>query len=639
MTAALILLDLQHDFLDRPGLTPTKDQLTTDCACLLGKWREKHLPVIHVHTEVALDGHNRMPHWQNSKIKECIEGSRGVLPPDSLKAIKHESKINKIFFSAFSNCEFEKELQHHSIKNLIIIGVFSHGCIRETVFDAYSRGYRCILPIECIGSYDILHHEISRDYMHGRAATFLPLQHILQIAQNVDHLDQPYVVTSLIASPVTDESPLSIIHDSPAEIDKKIREANYNFTKWSALTHDQRLEILRPLSSNIQKEKDHLIQLMWKEVAKNHQDAQEEINRTISTMEAIFEKSSDREHLSDHRIEYCAVGCTGIISPWNNPLAIPTSKIVTALLYGNSVIWKPALECHRISQIILDILLKLNLPQGLLHLIQGDSESARIIIKHPEINRITFTGSISAGKSIEANCAIHQKPLQAEMGGNNAVIIMSDADLDSTISDLSRSIFSYSGQRCTAIRRIIVENDILHELEKRLVSQAKKLLPDNSGLQLGPLVKVRSASRLKALIEEALQNGSTLLCGGTHRQGCAEHYFLPTLIRCDNPELSIVQTETFAPLAVIQPAKDLKEAIHLANHVEQGLLSGIISRNQQQLDFFTKHTQTGMVNIHGGRPAFHPEAPFSGWKKSHIGPPEHGRWDRDFYTQVKMIYQ
>lgn len=179
MGAALVLVDLQRDFLSRPGLVPPVEPLVGHIAALLGDWRRLGLPVFHVHTVIRPDGSDRMPHWKRDDHWECVAGTPGVLPPPPLVPLPGETVVNKPFFSGFGNPDLDAGLQAAGVDELVVAGIYLHGCVRSTVLDAYERGYVVWVADDAVGATEAEHAAHSRGWLHGRAATFMPSAEIL----------------------------------------------------------------------------------------------------------------------------------------------------------------------------------------------------------------------------------------------------------------------------------------------------------------------------------------------------------------------------------------------------------------------------------------------------------------------------
>ena len=651
MTPALLLIDLQNDFLERENLTPSKDKIIQQTKVLLDYFRNSQLPVIHIQTLVQPNDLNRMPHWVESENNSCIEGSAGSQPPISISVLNTEPIIKKQFYSGFESKELNPLLISLNIDTVIMTGIYTHACIRSTALDAYQHGYSVWIAEDAIGSTEILHADLTKKYLSERFAKFKSTNDITSsISSN----------NFIIAH--TENSMRSIKHYSPSdnhillneisisseiEVDKAADQANNAFSQWSKKDINKRKEILKSFIKIILKHENEFIEIMVDEIGKPIQDCHEEFNRAIEHAKYSIKQFGTPLSLCDSidnyvQIHYKPVGVVGLITPWNNPIAIPLSKIISALIFGNAVVWKPAHQATKTSQLIMEILLKANIPVGCVSIVFGDATTAQRVATHPLVNAITATGSISTGKKLASLCAMNMKPLQAELGGNNASIVMSDCDIENYINSMVMSSFSFSGQRCTAIRRFIVEESIKDKfisLFTKAISVLKIGYPTNKETQIGPLISSKHQQYVLSVINQAIQDGALLLHGGNIPVGFESgNWVEPTVLLVNDQDASIVQEEIFGPVTVIQSCRNFDDAMDKCNGVKQGLIANLYSTNPLYKEQFLDKVEAGVIRINPTTFLIHPEASFLGWKASGIGPAEHGRWEREFFTRPQSLY-
>lgn len=661
---ALLLIDMQRDFLDRGELIPSADMLVEQAAALLGAWRAAGFPVIHVHTLVCADGSNRMPHWVKADYWACVEATPGAAAPTPLAPLTGEQIARKTFFSAFGDPNLASELARLQVDSLVLAGIFLHGCVRATAFDAYERGFEVWIASDAVGSNEPLHGEISRAYLEGRAAHFLPTRDIL------DRFGHEQEVASRVAPTVPAgyighawqhvAAECTMQHHDPCDRQAIVaaipianaqtvalgaNAARQGQATWANSTIADRLALLERWQTALQANASDLAAMLASEIGKPILDAQEEIGRAQSHIASAARHGAETVYLNTQvRIRYCPVGRIGLLTPWNNPVAIPLGKLASAVMFGNAVLWKPAMQATRTSVFIMELLIQAGTPPGIVNMVFGDKETARAIIEHPDIDAISLTGSVTTGRSAQALCALYCKPLQAELGGNNAVIVLPDADLDVAAHGLALSAYGFAGQRCTAVRRFIVHRAIADAFVDRMIAAIRALrlgYPSDPATQVGPLVSCERLLHVEAVIQEAVASGAKLLCGGRRPTHLPEHgnWLEPALLLTENPGAAVVQEETFGPVAVVLVADDLSHAIELANHVPHGLVAGLLSDDPAARTTFTAKAQAGILKLAAGPLPIHPEAPFGGWKASRVGPPEHGRWDREFFARPQVIYQ
>jgi len=341
-------------------------------------------------------------------------------------------------------------------------------------------------------------------------------------------------------------------------------------------------------------------------------------------------------------VRQAPLGTVALLTPWNNPVAIPVGKLAPALGFGNTVLWKPAHQAPGCARVVAECLAAAGLPPGTVNLVFGEADTARQIIADPRVAAVAVTGSHATGRSAAALCGHFQKPLQAELGGNNAAVVLRDADLEAEAVGLAVASFGFAGQRCTATRRFIVERAVAGPFTRALQDAVAALRigdPAATDTQVGPLISLTARDQVLAVLERARAEGGRVLCGGTLPAGL-DHgaYLAPALVTGLAPEADLVQEETFGPVAVIQLADDLDEALRLANGVRQGLVAGLATRDPAALRRFVEEVEAGIVKLTPGALPVHADAPFGGWKASGIGPPEHGAWDREFYSRPQALY-
>jgi acyl-CoA reductase-like NAD-dependent aldehyde dehydrogenase len=320
-------------------------------------------------------------------------------------------------------------------------------------------------------------------------------------------------------------------------------------------------------------------------------------------------------------------------------------KIAPALGYGNAVLWKPALPATRLSELLAEMLAQADLGEWV-GLIPGASGTGDALAGDPNVAAISFTGSVPVGRQLIARAGVRASPIpvQAELGGSNAAVVDSSADLDSAAADLAAAMFSFSGQRCTAIRRIIVLEEIADRFAERLVASVRALkagFPGDPACDIGPLIDRPSQSRILSGANAAIADGGKLLCGGgvpadMPETGC---WTQPTLIAGVAPDHPLNQDEWFGPIASIMRAADFDQAIELHNRSAFGLLGALYSVDEARTAAFAGRAEAGLLSIGRARPPFAAAGPFTGLKASGYGIPEHGRWNRDFYTQPQALYR
>jgi acyl-CoA reductase-like NAD-dependent aldehyde dehydrogenase len=255
------------------------------------------------------------------------------------------------------------------------------------------------------------------------------------------------------------------------------------------------------------------------------------------------------------------------------------------------------------------------------------------------VRAISLTGSTAAGAVAQEIAARRHVPLQAELGGNNAAIVWSDADLDLAAARVAEGAFGQAGQRCTANRRVIVEARCAQALVARLVRATAALGvgdPADPATHVGPLVSPEAKARVEGVIARARGRGAEAIV--PHGRAPPGAFVVPTIVLCDDPAAEIVQEETFGPVLVVQRAEDFPHALRLLNGVPQGLAAALFSPSAELRTAFLEQADAGVLKLDEATADAGVDAPFGGWKASGIGPPEHGDGDIEFYTRAQALY-
>jgi acyl-CoA reductase-like NAD-dependent aldehyde dehydrogenase len=276
-------------------------------------------------------------------------------------------------------------------------------------------------------------------------------------------------------------------------------------------------------------------------------------------------------------------------------------------------------------------------------LVGGDAVTGRLLLDHPALAAVSFTGSVEIGEAVVRQCQARGIPVQGEFGGNNAAIILGDADLVEVAADLAPAMFSFSGQRCTAIRRLIVERAVAAQFSELIAGAIAMLqvgMPSDRRTRIGPVISRERQRRLLDAIAQGHGDGGRLLAGGGVPAGCPEAgcWVEPTLLAFEDHRSLVMQSELFGPVAGLVVADNVDHAVRLHNGTRYGLLGAIFTHDPDHKTRFLEHAEAGIVSVNQARPAFAASGPFVGWKASGHGPPEHGRWNRDFYARPQAVY-
>jgi acyl-CoA reductase-like NAD-dependent aldehyde dehydrogenase len=336
------------------------------------------------------------------------------------------------------------------------------------------------------------------------------------------------------------------------------------------------------------------------------------------------------------------LGVVSVITPWNFPIAIPAWKIAPALIYGNTIVFKPAEDAPLTALLLVEALVEAGLPSGVINFLTGDGALIGTeMTRNPDVNGISFTGSYMVGAKIYQNAIPHMARVQLEMGGKNALVILKDADLDLAIDLALKGGFGLTGQACTATSRVIVEEEIADEFVAALTSATRKLVVGNgleNGVQMGPLVNREQLETSRSYMALGEQEGARLVIGGEVDDHTG-YFAQATIFDQVEPTMRIAQEEIFGPVIGVIRARGLNEAIEKANAISFGLAAGVVTNNLKHAFAFANQVEAGVVKINEATTGLALNAPFGGFKQSSANTfKEMGQAALDFYTRTKTIY-
>jgi alpha-ketoglutaric semialdehyde dehydrogenase len=339
------------------------------------------------------------------------------------------------------------------------------------------------------------------------------------------------------------------------------------------------------------------------------------------------------------------IGVCGMITPWNFPMAIPSWKMMPALVCGNTVVLKPAEDTPLSSYHLVEKLAEAGLPAGVVNLVSGDGPGAGApLAKHKDVPVISFTGSTSTGRIIAEICGPSFKHYSLEMGGKNIILVMDDANLDLAIDGAIWGGFGTTGQRCTAASRLGVHKSVYKEFVARLVERARKLKVGNGldpTVDMGPTINEQQLSTVMSYVEIGKKEGAKLLTGG-HRLTAGESakgwFHEPTVFDDCDPNMRIAQEEIFGPVVSVIPVDSLEQGIEVANGVPYGLSASIYTRNVNRAFAAIQDLYTGIVYVNAPTIGAETHLPFGGTKQTGNGHREAAVAAIDFFTEWKSVY-
>jgi alpha-ketoglutaric semialdehyde dehydrogenase len=443
------------------------------------------------------------------------------------------------------------------------------------------------------------------------------------------------------ANDVIAEFPLATAKDAA----RAIEAARKAFEIWGRVPGPERGRVLWRAADIARRRADEIARLMTREEGKILREAKGEVMKGISLIEyyagAGFRMGgktlpSEARNTFTYTLRQ-PVGVVGLISPWNFPWAIPVWKSAPALVF------KPATLTPSTAALLAEIYTEAGLPAGVFNVLVGSgSEVGETIVNSPHVPIISFTGSNSIGSALYVKAASRGAKVTCEMGGKNAVIVMSDADLDKAAIAIRDGAFGSTGQRCTATSRVIAVGDKKDALVESLVEHARKLRVGNGlddEVDMGPAVDEGQWKTDLEYIEIAKGEGAKLLTGGKRPAGMENGYFLePTIFDGVSADMRIFREEVFGPVLAVSKASSLEEALHMANSVEFGLTTSIFSRDIDHVMRFIDEVETGMVHVNEPTIGGEAQLPFGGVKATGVGEREMSEEGLNFFTELKTVF-
>lgn len=448
---------------------------------------------------------------------------------------------------------------------------------------------------------------------------------------------------------VVGQFPLSTQED----LDKAVNSARKGFEEWRKVPAPKRGDILKRVGDILSAKKEELANLMTREMGKVLEETRGDVQEGIDT--AYYAAGEGRRLFgktvpSELQNKFAAtirrpIGVVAAITPWNFPLAIPTWKIFPALLCGNAVVFKPASDTPAMGSRFVEILLEAGLPPRTIQLVHGSGDViGKGIVDHPGINAVSFTGSTEVGKEITIRAGATLKRVSLEMGGKNAQIVMSDADLDLAIDGVLWGAFGTTGQRCTATSRLVLHKEIHDIFIEKLLARVKTVTLGNGLLpstKVGPLINESARKRVLKYIEIGKSEGAKLIYGGEipSDSKLSNGWFLtPTIFTSVTPSMRIAKEEIFGPVLSVMSCSSLEDGIKIMNDVEYGLSSSIYTKNVNSALYAINEIDAGITYVNGPTIGAEAHLPFGGVKSTGNGHREGGWQVFEFFSEVKTVY-
>ncbi len=446
------------------------------------------------------------------------------------------------------------------------------------------------------------------------------------------------------------------IGEFPQSTDSDVRmaaeAAREAYKTWRLVPAPKRGDLLRKAGQILEARKDELAREMTREMGKIFTETKGDVQEAIDT---AYYAATEGRRLFGYTVPSelpnkfamsirQPIGVAGCITPWNFPLAIPSWKIFPALLCGNTVVFKPAMDTPKTAHTFVEILIEAGIPEGVINLVHGGDDAGKAVVADPNIQLISFTGSSETGKIVAQHCAAQHKRVSLEMGGKNAVILMDDADLQLALDGVVWGAFGTTGQRCTATSRLLLHEKIHDKFIEMLVRRVERLRIGNgndAGIDMGPVINAEQMQRILDYIELGKKEGATCITGGRRltENGLAKGFFIaPTIFTNVKPEHRIAQEEIFGPVLSVLKFKTFEEAVKILNSVRYGLSSSLYTHNINLAFQAIRDFEAGITYINAPTIGAEAHLPFGGVKETGNGHREGGWQVYEFFSETKTVY-
>ena len=438
------------------------------------------------------------------------------------------------------------------------------------------------------------------------------------------------------------------------DVERAVEAARNAAEGWSRMPAPRRAEILFRLGNILIRDKDAHAADMTREMGKVLKETGGDVQEAI---DCTFYTAGEGRRLHGYttpaempdKFAMCVrqpVGLCGLITPWNFPMAIPSWKLIPALVCGNTVVIKPAEDTPLSTYNLIKACEEAGVPRGVVNLVTGYGATAgKPLSEHHDVRLVSFTGSTETGRLIANACADRNAICSLELGGKNVIIVMDDADLDLAVEGAVWGAFGTSGQRCTASSRIVVHKKVYKKFTQKLIERAQTLRVGNGAdtdVDMGPVINAAAVHKIMNYIEVGEREDGAKLATGGKRLETGQHahgYFIePTVFTDVTSDMRIAQEEIFGPVTAVIPVNNLEEAVRVANGVRYGLSAAIYTRDVNQAFHAMNDMYTGIFYVNSSTIGAEVHLPFGGTKATGNGHREAGTQVLDIFTEWKSIY-
>ncbi|EDN9596063.1 CoA-acylating methylmalonate-semialdehyde dehydrogenase [Listeria monocytogenes] len=452
-----------------------------------------------------------------------------------------------------------------------------------------------------------------------------------------------------VINPATGEVLCQVPISTRAELDQAAVIAEQAFEKWSQVAVPRRARVLFGFQQLLIQHKEELARLITLENGKNLSEARGEVQRGIENVE--FAAGAPTLMMGDSLASIATdveaanyrypVGVVGGIAPFNFPMMVPCWMFPMAIALGNSFILKPSERTPLLMEKLVELFSEAGLPKGVFNVVYGAHDVVNGILENEIIKAVSFVGSKPVGEYVYKTGSANLKRVQALTGAKNHTIVLNDADLEDTVTNVISAAFGSAGERCMACAVVTVEEGIADEFLEALRTAAQNVKIGNGlddGVFLGPVIREENQKRTIAYIEKGIEEGAKLTVDGRETGLSEGHFVGPTILEDVTTDMTIWKDEIFAPVLSVIRVKNLQEAVRVANQSEFANGACIFTNNAKAIRYFREKIDAGMLGVNLGVPAPMAFFQFSGWKSSFYGTLHaNGKDSVDFYTHKKVV--
>ncbi|QPC81013.1 aldehyde dehydrogenase family protein [Phototrophicus methaneseepsis] len=451
-------------------------------------------------------------------------------------------------------------------------------------------------------------------------------------------------------NPATEEVLAVAAKSTQDDVAAAVTAAKAAYDKWRLTPAPRRGEILYRAAEILKERKDDLAALMTREMGKILAETRGDVQEAI---DMAYYMGGEGRRLMGYTAPVempnkfgmalrDSVGVVGLITPWNFPVAVPSWKILPALIAGNTIVWKPGEDVPASAAMFAQVFADAGLPEGVLNVVQGyGADAGGPLVEHPDVRILSFTGSTDTGLAVYSKAAALGKKVTLEMGGKNAIIVMDDANFDLAVEAITWSAYGTTGQRCTATSRLIVQKGIKPRLVEALVEKARSIRMGDGldpNVDMGPLVNQKAMAKVSSYMAVAKEDGVKIAVGGAPADMGKGFFFQPTLFDGVEQGMRVEQEEIFGPVLSVVEVADLDEAVRVNNATRYGLSSSIFTENVNAAFRAIRDLTTGIVYINHGTTGAEIQFPFGGTRGTGNGMREAGQAALTSFTEWKSVY-